>query len=83
MASAGVAGMACWTILFPLDVLRNRLFATTEQQYLSAWTMAKRIYQEGGVRGFYRGYGISIFRAGPVAALVLPIYDMTLEHLNK
>ena len=81
MVSAGVAGMVCWTILFPLDVLRNRLFAATE--HLSAWTMSQRIYREGGLRGFFRGYGISIFRAGPVAALVLPIYDMTLEHLNK
>lgn len=81
MISAGVAGMLCWTVLFPVDVVRNRLFASAE--YMSAMQMSQRIYAEAGVKGFFRGYYISIFRAGPVAALVLPIYDYTLEHLNR
>ena len=81
MVSAGAAGMLCWTLLFPLDVIRSRLFASSE--CLTAWTMSQRIYREGGIRGFFRGYGISVFRAGPVAALVLPIYDYTLEHLKN
>ena len=81
MVSAGVAGIVCWTIMFPLDVVRSRLFASSE--YVTAWNMTKRIYGEYGAKGFFRGYGISVFRAGPVAAMVLPIYDYTLEHLNK
>lgn len=87
MASAGVAGMVSWTLIFPLDVLRNRLFASSsscvQQQQESAWRLAQRIYhgQGGGLRAFFRGYGISLVRAGPVAALVLPIYDYTLERL--
>lgn len=32
-------------------------------------------------RAFYRGFSISIVRAGPVAACVLPVYDLTLERL--
>lgn len=80
MVSAGAAGIFCSTVMFPLDVIRSRLYASPE--YISAWTMSRRIYHEWGLRGFFRGYGISIFRAGPVAAMVLPIYDYTLEHLN-
>jgi hypothetical protein len=34
-------------------------------------------------RAFYRGFSISILRAGPVAASVLPVYDLTLEWLSS
>ena len=34
-------------------------------------------------RSFYRGFSISLLRAGPVAAAVLPVYDLTLERLSS
>jgi hypothetical protein len=34
-------------------------------------------------RSFYRGFSISLLRAGPVAAAVLPVYDLTLEWLSS
>jgi len=34
-------------------------------------------------RSFYRGFTISLLRAGPVAAAVLPVYDVTLEWLSS
>ena len=32
---------------------------------------------------FYRGYSIAMVRGGPVAASVLPVYDLTLEWLSS
>ncbi|KAG7351308.1 mitochondrial carrier protein [Nitzschia inconspicua] len=34
-------------------------------------------------RAFYRGFAITVLRAGPVAAAVLPVYDLTLETLSS
>ena len=45
--------------------------------------MGRQMLQEGGIRCFYRGFGVTIIRSGPVAAAVLPIYDVTLEWLNQ
>ena len=86
MVAAGVSGVLCWSVIFPLDVLRNRLYARTivAADAGSAWELAKSMYHaEGGWRPFYRGFGITVLRAGPVSAAVLPVYDTTLEWLNS
>jgi hypothetical protein len=80
MGSAALSGMVCWTLIFPLDVLRNRLYAATTAE--NAWTMSQHIYREHGVKGFFRGYAISVVRAGPVAAMILPVYDHVLDMLQ-
>jgi solute carrier family 25 (mitochondrial carnitine/acylcarnitine transporter), member 20/29 len=92
MGAAGMSGILCWSVIFPFDVLRNRLYAQTvvvegqEGHHLqkSAWRLAKDMYRyEGGWKPFYRGFGITVLRAGPVAAAVLPVYDCTMEWLNQ
>jgi hypothetical protein len=41
------------------------------------------MYAEQGWRGFFRGFTVTILRAGPVAAFILPVYDVALDQLNK
>ena len=89
MAAAAFAGVCCWTVIFPLDSLRNRLYSqtitaattsATPSPPLSTWNMAKAMYHE---RALYRGFSLTILRAGPVAAVVLPVYDLVLESLSS
>jgi len=40
------------------------------------------IYRNDGINGFFRGFTITVLRAGPVAPIVLPIYDIALEFLQ-
>jgi solute carrier family 25 carnitine/acylcarnitine transporter 20/29 len=83
MMAAGASGVLCWSVIFPLDVLRNRLYAKAiVVDAGSAWEMAKSMYRDGALKPFYRGFGITVLRAGPVSAAVLPVYDTTLEWLN-
>ena len=81
MLSAGFAGIVCWSIIFPFDSLRSRLYGQTGPNPLSTMNMALSVYHESGMMGFYRGFGITVLRAGPVAAVVLPIYDLVLDSL--
>lgn len=83
MLCAGTSGMICWTVIFPLDALRCRLFAQRGELRRSTLEMAQYMYAQGGTRAFYRGYTVTVARAGPVAAAVLPIYDLTLEYLSS
>lgn len=86
MASAGFAGIVCWSVIFPFDALRNRMYhqhvraAQTSIPMLSTTQMAARMFQEGSL---YRGFSITVMRAGPVAAAVLPVYDLVLEYLSS
>ena len=45
--------------------------------------MALRLYKDGGVGRFYRGLGFTVLRAGPVAGVLLPTFDLTLYFLRQ
>ncbi|KAL7803766.1 mitochondrial carrier domain-containing protein [Trichoderma aethiopicum] len=64
----GIAGIATWASVFPLDVIKSRLQTQQQQQHLNrattdmagnrrygAWQMAKDTYRDGGIRPFFRG----------------------------
>lgn len=82
MLAASVSGIICWTVIFPFDAIRCRMYAATYTTGSSAMHMATSMYREAGWRSFYRGFGVTLLRAGPVAAFVLPIYDFALDKLS-
>ena len=82
MAGA-VAGMAAWILIYPLDQVKTSLQAAAPGSGReSAAGVATRLYREGGVRRLYSGMGFTVMRAGPVAGILLPIYDYTLAALR-
>jgi solute carrier family 25 (mitochondrial carnitine/acylcarnitine transporter), member 20/29 len=81
MVAAGLAGVVCWSVIFPLDAVRCRMYAATSA--VSSIDMARHMYATAGWQSFYRGFGVTLLRAGPVAAFVLPIYDITAERLSR
>jgi mitochondrial ornithine carrier protein len=80
MLSAGFAGIVCGAIIFPLDSLRSRIYSqvTTTTNPKTTLQMLEFMYYENGIRGFYRGFGVTVLRSGPVSSVVLPIYDLVL-----
>ena len=99
MACAAMFGILCWGTFFPLDALRNRMYHAASRQQPRAMTtntnsnvnvnkpralsVLETIRVIRKEKAFYRGFSISILRAGPVAAAVLPVYDLTLEKLSS
>ena len=91
MLAAGTAGVLAWTAIFPLDAVRCRMFAASSSSSAAASTassssfaMAVHMWQHGGGwRAFYRGFGVTLLRAGPVASCVLPIYDLAHDRLSS
>lgn len=84
MACAATSGVLCWVTIFPLDTLRSRLYSTGASGNNPAGgpTMMEMIRIMRRERSFYRGFWLTVVRAGPVAAAVLPVYDLTLETLS-
>ena len=82
---AGASGMICWTIIYPADVLRSRMYANALAEYRpNLLQMVKSIYaEENSLKPFYRGLGVTVLRAGPVAAAVLPVYDYAHSWLTE
>ena len=80
--SGAISGVVGWSVIYPIDVIKNRLQA----QDISAcaklkWTkVATSLYRQGGLIAFYRGWSVMVVRALPVSSIALPIYD--LVHLE-
>jgi Mitochondrial carrier protein len=84
MISAAVAGTICWSVIYPFDAVRSRMFVADPTTVPSStYHMIRYMYKTGGVRSFFRGYFVTMIRAGPVAAFVLPVYDISLERISK
>ncbi|OEU10724.1 mitochondrial carrier [Fragilariopsis cylindrus CCMP1102] len=89
MMCAASSGVLCWAVFFPFDALRSRMYYAAshqkqqQQQQQQHHLLQKQPQQQSYKRSFYRGFSISLLRAGPVAAAVLPVYDLTLERLSS
>ena len=87
MICAASSGMICWAFIFPADVIRSKLYAKSLNAQVQPTTMdgiylARQMVKEQGIQSLYRG-GVTVLRAGPVAAAVLPVYDSVLEWLSS
>lgn len=75
MAGA-LSGIACWTSIYPLDVVQSRVMGEAaygaDRRYTGALTGFARLYQDGGPRAFLRSYSAVLVRSGPVNAVLLP-----------
>lgn len=88
MICAASSGMICWAFIFPADVIRSKLYAKSLNTQVQPTTMdgihlARQMVKEEGIKSLYRGMGVTVLRAGPVAAAVLPVYDSVLEWLSS
>lgn len=77
-------GVTCWATIYPADVIRSRMHAqAANASALSTVTVCKQLYAENGIRSFFRGFGATVLRAGPVAAVCLPTYDLMMRYLKS
>lgn len=75
-----VAGATSKAVTFPLDTLRKRVQVSSQA---SAISMLVKHYKLHGVRGFYRGFGVSILKTAPTSALSIAIYEYTITASRK
>ncbi|KAM0474643.1 hypothetical protein ACHAPX_007587 [Trichoderma viride] len=90
----GIAGIATWASVFPLDVIKSRLqtqqyppsvlayrgIASKERD--GAWRIAKDTYREGGIRPFFRGLSICSVRAFLVNAIQWAVYEWIMSEMS-
>jgi solute carrier family 25 carnitine/acylcarnitine transporter 20/29 len=80
----GVAGVATWASVYPLDMIKTRLQAQAlrarpedqplmrpreDRQALNSFQLAKETYRTAGLKAFYRGLGVCSVRAFIVNAV--------------
>ncbi|KAK9794138.1 putative Mitochondrial basic amino acids transporter [Seiridium cardinale] len=93
----GLAGVATWASIFPLDVIKTRVQVQTlnpevrslmsdqitPERRLGAVEIAKEAYKEGGIRVFFRGLTICSLRAFAVNAIQWAVYEGVMHELGE
>jgi len=68
LVAGGLAGMVCWSVILPIDVLKNRYQAAPEGRYNSLWHVYKHLINNEGASALFRGFGPALLRAFPANA---------------
>ncbi|KAJ3182461.1 hypothetical protein HDU85_002558 [Gaertneriomyces sp. JEL0708] len=80
MTAGALAGMCYNGALFPADSIKSRQ-QTTEGN--SSFTqVARKLYQAEGIKGFYRGCGMTVLRSAPTSALIFATYELMSRHFS-
>ncbi|KAK4194470.1 putative mitochondrial ornithine transporter [Triangularia verruculosa] len=94
LVCGGVAGVATWVSIFPLDVLKTRLqtlgtgtgTGTGEgggREKKGAWELGREMYRREGGRVFFRGLGVCSLRAFVVNAVQFAVYEGLMAELTS
>ncbi|KAK5092081.1 mitochondrial ornithine carrier protein [Exophiala xenobiotica] len=78
MLGGAAAGMSYNFVFYPADTIKSRM--QTEEASLSKGrstflAVGRELWQQHGLKGFYRGCGITVFRAAPSSAIIFTIYE--------
>ena len=78
MLGGAAAGMSYNFVFYPADTIKSRM--QTEDMGLTKGRgtflgVGRELWRQQGLKGFYRGCGITVFRAAPSSAIIFTIYE--------
>lgn len=88
LLAGGLAGVAFWTALYPADVVKTRMQTQVHATGAPPASFSRsfaQLFRKEGLRGMYRGWGITAARAFPANAVLLAVYqkvDATWESMS-
>lgn len=82
IAAGAAAGVAYNVALYPADVVKSQMQTSESSLRLRFGEVLRRLYAVEGVRGLYRGFGITLVRAMPCNAIIFCSYEWSLRALG-
>ncbi|KAJ3305480.1 hypothetical protein HDU76_005010 [Blyttiomyces sp. JEL0837] len=83
MIAGAFGGVMYWTCCYPLDVAKSRIQQMNPGMGSTGmFDNLKLIYNEGGVKGLFRGYVTCVVRSIPAAAATFTVYELTVRAMS-
>ncbi|KAF0852504.1 mitochondrial solute carrier family 25 (mitochondrial carnitine/acylcarnitine transporter) member 20/29 [Andalucia godoyi] len=83
LLSGGVAGIAFWLAVYPIDVAKSRIQVSNEVCIGGVARTLRDIAAKEGIRGWFKGFEPAIIRAFPANAATWMVADLVARFLNK
>ncbi|KAJ4163837.1 hypothetical protein LMH87_005541 [Akanthomyces muscarius] len=77
------AGVSYNFLFFPADTIKSRMQTSplgTAGEKPSFWAEGSAVWRQSGVRGLYRGCGITCLRSAPSSAFIFMVFDGLKRH---
>jgi solute carrier family 25 carnitine/acylcarnitine transporter 20/29 len=68
LTAGGLAGMACWIVSIPADVLKSRFQSAPEGTYKNVWDVYHQLMTKEGPGALFTGIRPALIRAFPANA---------------
>ena len=88
LISGAMAGVSYNFLFYPADTIKSRMqteeiprarsgpqSALGVKQRMTFWSTGRELWHQHGVKGLYRGCGITVARSAPSSALIFTIYE--------
>jgi len=83
-----ISGVIAVTVCSPIDVMKTRMMIQGDSKIRkdrmykgSVMDFVQRVYREEGLKGFYRGYTITVINVPLFHSLYFPIYEKMKHYL--
>ena len=75
----GLSGLAAWLFIYPSDPPKTLM----QNENIGLFQAIGKIYNANGIRGFYKGFGIGLFRSIPLHGGVFLGYETCLKLITN
>ena len=79
LIAGATAGVSYNFIFFPADTIKSRMqteeVSASRRVRRTFWASGQALWQQQGIRGMYRGCGITVGRAAPSSAFIFAVYE--------
>lgn len=82
LSAGGLAGMACWAVCIPADVIKSRYQTAPEGKYNGLVEVYRALIREEGYAGLFRGMRPALLRAFPANAACFLGMEVTKKALG-
>lgn len=83
--AGAAAGLGFWSSIYPIDVIKNNIQIDNfdKPMFKNSVECAKIIYNNQGIKGFYKGFIPCMFRSIPVHIGIFSSYKYVIDNIEK
>lgn len=82
LVSGALSGIALWTVIYPIDVVKSRVQASTNKMDISVWKSMIEITRNEGFTFLYSGLKPTLIRTIPASGAMFLCYEWTRKILH-